>query len=104
MAVLYMLHIESCLDVPKPRREDKSIGVDADRREALKRFAKWVPCQCNQACGREWNFVSEIGLCRGGNGSECRVVKLFERASWRNFLAAKEMSWLQETRNRWEQA
>ena len=105
MAVLYMLHLESSLDVAKPRREDNSVGVDRNRREALKRFAKWVPCQCERSCGREWNFVNEIGMCRGGKeGRECGVLKLFERASWRNLLANKEMAWLMETRERWEAA
>jgi calcium-independent phospholipase A2-gamma len=104
MAVLYMLHLESSVDVEKPRREDNAVGVDRNQREALKRFAKWVPCQCERACGRQWNFVNEIGMSRGGEGRECGVLKLFERASWRNILANKEMGWLMETRKRWEAA
>jgi len=104
MAVLYMLHIESCLDVPKPQLADKNVGVDFDRREALKRFAKWVPCQCDRPCGREWNFVNDIGLCRGGEERECGVAKLFEQASWLNNFADKEMRSLEETRMLWTEA
>jgi hypothetical protein len=48
--------------------------------------------------------VNEIGMSRGGEGRECGVLKLFERASWRNILANKEMGWLMETRKRWEAA
>lgn len=104
MAVFYMLHIESCLDVAKPQLANGRVGVDGDRREALKRFAKWVPCQCHQPCGREWNFVNDIGLSRGGGiGRKCAVARLFERPSWQNFLAAKEMGWLEETRGLWIQ-
>src|SRR5438034_386824 len=65
MAVLYMLHIESCFENVKPRLTDGTIGVDPDRREALKRFAKWVPCQCDEGCRKEWNFANDIGLYRG---------------------------------------
>jgi len=104
MAVLYMLHVESRPEAPKPQLANKVVGIDPLRREALKRFAKWVPCQCDRACGREWNFANEIGLQRGGNGSKCSVARLFERSEWRNWYVSKEMNWLQEMRRKWEDA
>ena len=95
MAVLYMLHIESCLDVPR-------MIIGPDRREVLKRFAKWVPCQCDGRCGREWNFVNEVGLSRGGNTHhDCALLKLFESNSWLVFKSDKVRK-LEATRNLWE--
>ena len=78
MAILYMIHIESSLDVAK------MTTIDPNRREMLKRFSKWVPCQCDARCGRDWNFVNEVGLSRGGNGGEdCDLLKLFDDSKWK---------------------
>ncbi|KAI7091445.1 general substrate transporter [Hortaea werneckii] len=78
MAVLYMLHAECICNLRPP--EDLG-GATEDRREALKRFDHWVPCQCKRKCGREWNFVNDLGLPRGGEpaiaaplSSECVPV------------------------------
>ncbi|KAE9378672.1 FabD/lysophospholipase-like protein [Stipitochalara longipes BDJ] len=67
MAVLYMLHVEMCFKSVKPRLEDGEIGIDMSRREALKRFTKWVRCSCQASCKNEWNFANDTGISRGGD-------------------------------------
>jgi hypothetical protein len=97
MAVLYMLHIESSLDVAKMST------IDPNRREMLKRFSKWVPCQCDARCGREWNFVNEVGLSRGGNGGEdCDLLRLFVDSKWKLMFKNDKVRKLEATRNIWE--
>lgn len=99
-----MLHLESCLGVSKPLLDDKTVGVDDNRREALKRFSKWVPCQCRRPCRREWNFVNDIGLCRGGEEGKCAVANLFERTQWGLVFAGNEIDALQKTWRLWSAA
>ncbi|KAI8934854.1 hypothetical protein NX059_008532 [Plenodomus lindquistii] len=95
MATLYMLHIETNLQIPK------MVDVDPDRRETLKRFSKWVPCQCN--CGRQWNFVNETGLSRSGDERrECELIKLFDCSSWMLVLKGEQVRKLEATRQLWE--
>lgn len=96
MAVLYMLHIETRLELSK--RE-----VDIEEREKLKRFAKWVPCQCRQHCGREWNFVNEIGLSRGGdNDVKCDFPRLMEnKKHWTVTFKTDQVKRLKATRDVW---
>ena len=98
MATLYMLHIESCLDIPK------MVTIDQIRREILKRFSKWVPCECDRRCGRKWNFVNDIGLSRGGNGNgDCDLVKLFDtNNSWKLMFKSDKVRKLVATRKTWE--
>jgi calcium-independent phospholipase A2-gamma len=98
MATLYMLHIEQCLDIPK------MTTVDRIRREHLKRSAKWVKCLCNANCGREWNFVNEVGLSRERNGrGECDLVKLFDvNNSWKLMFKGDKVRKLAATRKVWE--
>lgn len=77
--------------------------VDPDRREMLKRFAKWVPCQCD--CGRDWNFVNEVGLSRGGdNRRDCDMIKLFETGSWMMVFKTSKVRKLQAMRDLWDDA
>ncbi|KAF1993615.1 phospholipase [Amniculicola lignicola CBS 123094] len=99
MATLYMLHIESCLNIPK-------IDVDKNRREILKRFSKWVECKCEGDCGRQWNFVNEIGLSRGSNGrGKCDLLDLFDnKSSWKLVFKSDKVRKLQDTRKMWEVA
>lgn len=95
LATLYMLHIESRLSVPDMR-------VDSERREALKRFAKWVPCQCDENCEREWNFANDLGLWRGDRSRVCKVARLFEQNTWQSFLGKRYLDRLEETRRLWQ--
>ncbi|KAF2707708.1 phospholipase [Pleomassaria siparia CBS 279.74] len=96
MAVIYMLHIESCLDV------SRMVGIDPDQRETLKRFAKWVPCQCDRRCGREWNFANELGLSRSGDSSfDCGLLKLFASGSFMMAFKGDKVHKLQATRRPW---
>lgn len=82
MAVLYMLHIERILKDPETRQQGEALSSDPKRRENLKRYNKWVQCQCRSGgggCEKKWNFVNVVGLCRpldsGKPGSErCRVA------------------------------
>ncbi|USP81106.1 hypothetical protein yc1106_08380 [Curvularia clavata] len=96
MAVLYMLHIETKLELSAKK-------VDNDEREKLKRFAKWVPCQCRQLCNREWNFVNEIGLSRGGDENiKCDFPGLIEnRNHWTVAFKADQVKRLKATREKW---
>jgi calcium-independent phospholipase A2-gamma len=96
MAVLYMLHIETSLDVS--RKE-----VDTGQREKLKRFSKWVPCQCRQPCGREWNFVNEIGLSRGGDDhTKCDFPGLIKKKGhWTVAFKTDQAKRLKTTRDMW---
>lgn len=96
MAVLYMLHIETILELS--RKE-----VDADQREKLKRFDKWVPCQCRQLCCRQWNFVNEIGLSKGGDdGIKCDFPGLIKkREHWTIAFKTDQTKRLKATRDMW---
>ncbi|KAF2850938.1 hypothetical protein T440DRAFT_395935, partial [Plenodomus tracheiphilus IPT5] len=95
MATLYMLHIETNLEV------SKMVDIDPDRRETLKRFAKWVPCQCK--CGRQWNFVNETGLSRSGDKRrDCELSKLFDCSSWMLVFRGDQVRKLEATRQLWE--
>jgi calcium-independent phospholipase A2-gamma len=100
MATLYMLHIEtSVLDV------SKMVAIDRIRREHLKRFSKWVKCLCDAQCGREWNFVNEVGLSRerGDGRGECELVKLFDvKNSWKLMFKSEKVRRLEATRRVWE--
>lgn len=99
MAALYMLHIESSLDVAK------MTTIDPNRREMLKRFAKWVPCQCDARCGRDWNFVNEVGLSRGGiDGEDCDLLKVFKCSNWKLVFRSDKVRKLEATRKIWEAA
>ncbi|KAI4695276.1 uncharacterized protein J4E84_001901 [Alternaria hordeiaustralica] len=97
MAILYMLHVESSLDLTK------MTNIDPNRREMLKRFSKWVPCKCDARCGREWNFVNEVGLSRGGNGGdECDLLQLFDDSKWKLVFKSDKVRKLDATRKAWE--
>jgi len=97
MAILYMLHVESSLDLTK------MTNIDPNRREMLKRFSKWVPCKCDARCGREWNFVNEVGLSRGGNGGdECDLPQLFDDSKWKLVFKSDKVRKLDATRKAWE--
>jgi calcium-independent phospholipase A2-gamma len=97
MAILYMLHVESSLEMAK------MTNIDPNRREMLKRFSKWVPCKCDARCGREWNFVNEVGLSRGGNGGdECDLLKLFDDSKWKLVFKSDKVRKLEATRKVWE--
>ncbi|KAM3069549.1 hypothetical protein ACMFMF_008766 [Clarireedia jacksonii] len=110
MSAIYMLHMETALSKYKynpPTRADGSEGIDKDRREALKRFAKWVPCQCRYECGNEWNFVNEVGLRRPkDNEKKCglqRVLGRGTRTYW-NILEGKNLDAVERTREIWKSA
>jgi calcium-independent phospholipase A2-gamma len=98
MATLYMLHIESCVDV------SKMVNIDRNRRELLKRFSKWVKCLCNGQCGREWNFVNDIGLSRERHRrGDCDLLKLFDvKNSWKLMFQNDRVRKLEATRKVWE--
>jgi hypothetical protein len=96
MAVLYMLNIESSLSL-----SNKS--VDTNRREILKRFHKWVPCQCSRGCNRSWNFVNGVGLWRGGDeGKKCDFPGLMEKSEhWSVAFKGDQARRLEATRGMW---
>ncbi|KAE8845923.1 hypothetical protein PTNB73_01903 [Pyrenophora teres f. teres] len=98
MAVLYMLHLETSLpDI------SKMTIIEPNRREMLKRFVKWVPCQCEKKCGRQWNFVNEIGLSRGQTDDECDLVDLYNHGdSWKLVFKGAKVKRLEATRRLWE--
>ena len=101
MAVLYMLHIETFLPNERPQDLD---GPSEDRREALKRFDRWVQCKCKKRCGREWNFANDVGLARGGNG-QCDVLKYLGRGnSMLNLFAQNVEQVLESMRTEWKAA
>jgi calcium-independent phospholipase A2-gamma len=107
MATIYMLHIETSIHSKheRPIMDNGQEGVDMRRREALKRFAKWVPCRCSSDCGKEWNFVNEIGLSRPeGDDDKCGIAKLLGRGSIRNLVASKNLKALEDTRKFWYMA
>lgn len=80
LAILYMLHIENfCSD--RPRGDKDQLGeVKAQRREILKRYDKWVYCNCRTDCPNEWNFADDVGMyrSRAKNGGKCKVVQVVE--------------------------
>ncbi|KAG4422097.1 hypothetical protein IFR04_004724 [Cadophora malorum] len=101
MAVLYMLHVEHSFSSMKPKLPDGEIGVDKDRREALKRFAKWVPCKCQELCGNEWNFANDVGLPRG-NDEKCKIVTFLAQGVLQNLFKSKELAWLNVMHESWK--
>lgn len=102
-----MLHIETSAHTrhERPVLENGQMGVDLKRREILKRFAKWVPCQCSGNCGKEWNFVNDVGLSRGGNDEKCRVHKLLQGHMAKVVMASKSrLKELEDTKRIWYEA
>ncbi|KAH8595438.1 hypothetical protein B0O99DRAFT_741269 [Bisporella sp. PMI_857] len=94
MVVLYMLHIELCIKNKMPVLKNGETGIDMDRREALKRFTKWVPCICQASSQipyrNEWNFANDTGLSKRKTGiarlsnisSQTRFRVYSNRRSW----------------------
>lgn len=71
-------------------------------RETLKRFAKWVPCKCKKKCGKEWNFINDIGLFRGGSAEQkCGVVQYLQNGSLRNLFSGTDREALVQMREHW---
>ncbi|PVH79912.1 FabD/lysophospholipase-like protein [Cadophora sp. DSE1049] len=101
MAVLYMLHVEHSFSSMKPKLPDGEIGVDKDRREALKRFTKWVPCKCQELCGNEWNFANDVGLPRG-NDDKCKIMKFLAQGVLQNLFKSRELAWLNAMHDSWK--
>jgi calcium-independent phospholipase A2-gamma len=96
MAVLYMLHVETVLKDLEPPRIDKG------ERETLKRFAKWVPCKCKKKCGKEWNFINDMGLFRGGSAErKCGAVQYLQNGSLRNLFSGADREALVQMREHW---
>jgi calcium-independent phospholipase A2-gamma len=95
-----MLHVEACFKSVKPRLDDGEIGVDVSRREALKRFTKWVPCICQVSCKNEWNFANDIGLSRGGHVG-CKIEKLLGQGALPNLFKSKELNLLEALHRSW---
>ena len=94
-----MLHLETSLpDTPK------MTVIEPNRREMLKRFARWVQCQCDRKCGRQWNFVNEVGLSRGQTGEDgCDIVDLYGHSdSWKLVFKGAKVRKLEATRKLWE--
>lgn len=100
MAVLYMLHVEVCFKSVKPRLDNGEIGIDMGRREALKRFPKWVSCICQDSCKNEWNFANDIGFSRGGDVG-CKVEKLLGRGTLPNLFKSRELKLLKVMHASW---
>jgi calcium-independent phospholipase A2-gamma len=102
MAVLYMLHIERDNQDRRPKDEHGRTGlVSAQRRELLKRYGNWVPCQCGRLCGRDWNFANDVGIYRGGQANRtCGIARLLE-ASVMDLLLSKKPELWEKTRQAW---
>lgn len=100
MAVLYMLHIELSYKSKKPRLENGEVGVDMIRREALKRFTKWVPCTCQLSCSNEWNFANDVGFSRGDYAG-CKIEKVLDKGTLPNMFKSKELNLLQAMHENW---
>jgi len=82
--------------------ENGDKGVERNRREILKRFAKWVPCKCSGGCGKTWNFVNDLGMCNAeGSNEKCRIIKLMSRSSAMNLMAAKDVKVLEDMKRDW---
>ncbi|KAK5692224.1 hypothetical protein LTR17_025465 [Elasticomyces elasticus] len=79
MAVLYMLHLERFW----PEQHPGALNLPGDdRRETLKRYNRWIPCQCKSECCKEWNFANDIGLCKGGTTAKiCDVERYLDSTS-----------------------
>lgn len=76
MAVIYMLHLENELgDQDNAKMSDGPEGLpfSDDRLMHIKRFGKWVDCECG--CGKSWSFANEVeGVTQGGfPGSVCKA-------------------------------
>lgn len=83
MAVIYMLHVETNNSTrnDRPQLNDKDSDgyarFDHNRREKLKRFCKWTPCQCAMSCRMAWNFVDDVGICNHAENVEvCQVARM----------------------------
>ncbi|PNS20536.1 hypothetical protein CAC42_5986 [Sphaceloma murrayae] len=94
MAVIYMLHAETALEGVK-------MSVDADRREMLKRFTKWVPCRCKEGCKRKWNFVNEVGLHKNGEKKACEAVKATAGKGWFGIGGGGRLKRLEAMQDEW---
>lgn len=94
MATLYMLHVES----------SKQNGKPPDlKRESLKRFDKWVPCQCTKKCGKEWNFINLNGLSRGGRRDlQCGIERFMTLNIVLQSFNRKELEGLEKMRAEWD--
>jgi calcium-independent phospholipase A2-gamma len=100
MAVLYMLHVEVCFKSVKPRLDNGEIGIDAGKREVLKRFTKWVPCVCQVSCKNEWNFANEIGFSRGGDAG-CGIERLLGQGALPGLFRSRELGLLKAMHASW---
>ena len=104
MATLYMLHIERFLPQEKPKDDEQLEGrVSTDRRELLKRFGNWVPCECSRRCGCEWNFANDVGVHRGGNKRKCDLIKVLGEPSLKDLsIRDNEIERMKGTKKAWE--
>jgi hypothetical protein len=102
MAILYMLHIEKDNQYRRPRDERGRTGlVSEQRRELLKRYGNWVPCQCGRLCGRDWSFANDVGMNRGGNPNRpCGIARLLEPSVTDLLFSRKPELW-EKTRQAW---
>lgn len=103
MATLYMLHVELSFRSLRPKMENGEEGIDNHRRDALKRFAKWVPCNCQPSCSNEWNFANDIGLARGG-ASKCKIDRYLRQGALPTMLKTKEVQDLKAMYESWKDA
>ena len=113
IAILYMLHMESNYENRKPKGRERDLRdrsnrvvFSDERRELCKSFGFWAPCQCNNECGRKWNFANNDGLSRGGNMDRtCAVAKVIAMVGDGGGRGLQKLpgsqSWL-ATRKTWE--
>ena len=101
MAVLYQLHVETFLHHGALFDDPRMVSIDTNRREALKRYENWVPCQCTRQCGKQWNFVNDIGLCKGSD-SACDVEEFLQRKLGRSLFGNGIDKVLVEMRKSWK--
>ena len=99
MAILYMLHVESFYEDKLPKMSDgndgREVGITSDQRELCKSFGFWAECQCQNACGRKWNFANKVGISRGGTPEHfCAVAMSISEGQ------GNQPWW--ETRVKWE--
>jgi hypothetical protein len=87
MAILYMLHMEICLN---KRPKDLRDPGGEKRLRLLKNYATWVPCGCG-ACGLEWNFANDIGLLNDSGNMDCEILNKGDKRG--RVLADTKASW-----------
>ncbi|WPH02326.1 Hypothetical protein R9X50_00518900 [Acrodontium crateriforme] len=98
MAILHMLHMERF----DPDQQPTDLyNIEGDRREALKRFDRWVPCECKKKCGRQWNFANDIGFSKGGESRKCAVENYLRGNDFRNAFATKDRAMLEAMHEKW---